>query len=64
LALQKEQADEKLQVYGNDMRFTRRQRDEAMTAQATMEHALADLQRQYNNLADAHRHGEHALGDM
>jgi plasmid replication initiation protein len=43
LSLQKEQAGEKLQVYGNDMRFIWRQGDEAMTAQATTEHALADL---------------------
>jgi hypothetical protein len=64
LALQKEQADEKLQVYGNDMSFIRRQRDEAMTTQVTTEHALADLQRQYNKLAEAHGDVKLALGDM
>jgi hypothetical protein len=51
-------------VYGNDMSFIRQQCDEAMTAQVTVERALADLQRQYNKLVEAHGDVKPALGDM
>jgi hypothetical protein len=64
LTLQRQEAVDRNEVYGNDIRVIRQQRDEAMRAQVVADHALDDMTHQHNDLALAMGDAECALVDM